>query len=52
MSEVIKLCRRARCCPTIEKLEEDMYIVKDDYDGEVRLTKENIELMHASLSEL
>ena len=52
MNRKINLCGGRRCCPTIEKLEEDLYIIKDDYDGEVRLKKDEIEIMYASLSEL
>ena len=48
----IKLCRRGGCCPTVEKIEEDTYLIKDDYDGEVKLKKENIDILYESLSEL
>lgn len=51
MSKTIKLCRRG-CCPTIEKIEEDKYLVKDDFDGEVILKRDEIEIMYASLEEL
>lgn len=52
MSKTIKLCRRGSCCPTIEKIEKDKYLVKDDFDGEVILERDEIEIMFASLGSL
>ncbi len=52
MSEVMNLCRRSKCCPTMERLEEDKYMIKDDFDGEVILTEENIQIMYEGLKKL
>ena len=38
----INLCGRAKCCPTLEKV-DDGYEIKDDYGGKVKLTRENLE---------
>lgn len=51
MSETIKLCRRG-CCPTIKKIDENKYLVKDDYEGKVILKRDEIEIMYASLERL
>ena len=47
----INLCRRG-CCPTVTKIDEDKYEIKDDNDNVVLLTKENIEILYASMMEL
>jgi DNA-binding transcriptional MocR family regulator len=39
--ERVELCSN-RCCPTISK-EGDNWIITDDYDGEIRLTTEELE---------
>ena len=48
----IKLCRTG-CCPTLEKaIDNDvLYIIRDDDDGEVHLTKENIKIMYDNIKE-
>ena len=47
MGEIIKLCGKSSgCCPTIEMLDDDNFIVKDDYDGKVKLTKEEIRILY------
>jgi len=52
MKKIIKLCGGRRCCPTIEKVSDEEYEIKDDYGGLVKLKKDEIEIMYASLSEL
>lgn len=38
----IKLCRQGSCCPIVEKVGENEFTVKDDYEGSVKLTGEEI----------
>lgn len=40
----IRLCGKRRCCPTAE-ITEEYIIIKDDFGGEVKLTKENLEIL-------
>jgi len=50
--EKIVLCGRGKCCPTIEKKEEN-FVIRDDYDGKVVLTKEQLNLLrNADLEKL
>jgi len=44
----IKMCTRGSCCPTIEfdeSGENTNAIIKDDFDGEVILSVDELELM-------
>jgi len=41
MSEILNLCKRG-CCPTIE-FDNDLVIIKDDYNGKVQLTRDELE---------
>ena len=47
MSEIMLCGRPGKCCPTVEKIEEDLFVIRDDYDGMVKLTNEQIELLYA-----
>jgi len=40
----IKLCTRRSCCPTIE-FNNGVYIIKDDFGGNVKLLKEELDLL-------
>lgn len=42
INETIKICGSCASCPTITKVEEGI-IIKDNYNGIVRLTKEESE---------
>lgn len=48
----IKLCRQGSCCPTVEKTSENEFIVKDDYDGSVKLTSEEIDDLYEAYQKL
>lgn len=48
MNEKIVLCRhknRGGCCPTLEHVKEDEYILKDDNGVKILLSKENIDIL-------
>jgi len=47
MNEKISICRRG-CCPTIERVDGNVFVIKDDYGGSVVLTHEQIDVLHAS----
>lgn len=46
--ETITLCRQGSCCPTLTKTESE-YILKDDYNGSVRLTEDQLTLLKDSI---
>ena len=39
----IVICRGKRCCPTVETT-NDGFVIKDDYGGEVKFTKEEMKV--------
>ena len=42
MSNEVMLCGRPnRCCPSMKK-EADVYVLKDDFGGKVKLTSEQL----------
>lgn len=48
ISEKIKytMCgRNGSCCPVLEQVDEFSFTIKDDYDGTVVLTKEQLSLL-------
>lgn len=45
-SERIVLCKRnSSCCPTIDRVNPDTFIISDDYNGKVQLTKDQFEML-------
>lgn len=40
-----KMCANKSCCPVLEEVEKDKFMIKDDYDGKVVLTKEELTLL-------
>ena len=41
----IMLCgKKGRCCPSVEKI-DDTIVIKDDYQGSVRFTAEQWEIL-------
>lgn len=45
----IKLCRKGSCCPIVERVTEDEYTIADDYNGKVKLTKDQLQMVKESL---
>ena len=50
-NEIIKICGSCGNCPTIMKVENGI-IIKDDYNGMVRLTKEETDKLKELLQNL
>ncbi|NDG51972.1 MAG: hypothetical protein EBY39_02950 [Flavobacteriia bacterium] len=48
---IVLQCGRGRCCPEIIK-KENNFIIKDDYNGEVKLNQEQIKLLQKAISDL
>ncbi len=44
----VRLCRQGSCCPTVEK-EDDAFIIKDDYEGKVKLSKEEFLMLKEAI---
>lgn len=44
----VRLCRQGSCCPTIEKQDEN-FVIKDDFNGEVKLTKEEFIMLREAV---
>jgi hypothetical protein len=38
----ILLCNKKSCCPILEKVSDDEFILTDDYKGKVKLTKDDL----------
>lgn len=52
-----RLCRRGRCCPVVKRIEEEGkfeggIIITDDYDGLVKLTKDEVIILIEDLLSL
>jgi hypothetical protein len=48
----VKLCRPGSCCPIVEKINNDEFIISDDYNGKVRLTKGEVEMLNDVIEQL
>ena len=45
----ILLCNKKNCCPILEKVSEDEFVLTDDYKGKVRLTRDDMNELRKSL---
>jgi hypothetical protein len=47
----IKLCsgRKGSCCPIVEKTSEEEFTISDDYNGKVRITKEQMGILKTTI---
>lgn len=46
-----KMCAARSCCPQIEQVEDDKFIITDDYNGKVQLSKDELVLLQKYLTE-
>ena len=46
------MLRKRQKCPALKKTEDDMYSLKDDFGGEVKLSKEQLNVIQEALKEL
>jgi len=40
--KAILRCRAGSCCPTVEEVSPDEFVIRDDYNGKVTLTREHL----------
>lgn len=43
------MCANKSCCPVLTQIDEQNFTIKDDYDGKVVLTKEELKLLKGFL---
>lgn len=48
----VRLCRAGSCCPIVEKVNENEFTISDDYNGKVRLTKDEVQMLKDALDHL
>lgn len=48
----VRLCRAGSCCPIVEKVNENEFTISDDYNGKVRLTKDEVQMLKDALEHL
>ena len=46
-----KMCANKTCCPELSQLDESTFIITDDYEGKVTLTKEELGLLKTFLDQ-
>lgn len=46
----VRLCRAGSCCPVVEKVGEDEYSITDDYQGKVKITKEQLSILKEAIA--
>jgi len=45
------MCSGKTCCPVLEQVDDNKFIITDDYDGEISITKEELKLLKKFLNE-
>jgi hypothetical protein len=40
------------CCPIVEKVNENEFTISDDYNGKVRLTKDEVQMLKEAFEHL
>lgn len=48
--EKIVLCGKGKCCPTVEKIDDEFYKVTDDDGNSIRVKKEALNLIPDAVS--
>lgn len=43
--ERVVLCGKGKCCPTVEKIDGEFYLVTDDDGNQIRVKKEALNLI-------
>lgn len=52
-SNQILLCNpKKTCCPVLEKVSDDVYTLSDDYQGKVRLSRDELSMMAEAFKKL
>jgi len=45
----VKLCCRKGSCPIVERVSEEEFTISDDYNGKVRITKEQMGILKSTI---
>lgn len=48
----VRLCRDGSCCPIVERVNDNEFTISDDYDGKVRLTKDEVQMLREAIEHL
>ena len=48
----IRLCRAGSCCPIVERVNENEFTISDDYNGKVRLSKDEVQMLKDAIEHL
>ena len=47
--DTVKLCRAGSCCPVVERENDNTFIIKDDYNGVVKITKDELSMLRDAI---
>jgi hypothetical protein len=45
----VRLCRAGSCCPVVEKNDENSFTISDDYNGKVKMTKDELRMLKEAI---
>lgn len=45
----VRLCRAGSCCPVVEKINDGEYSITDDFEGKVKITKEQLSILKEAI---
>lgn len=48
----VKLCRAGSCCPIVERKSDDEYVITDDFEGNVKITKDQMRMLKDAIDVL
>lgn len=46
-----RMCSKDSCCPVLSEIENNKFMITDDYEGQVVLTKDELSLLKNFLNE-
>lgn len=41
----VRLCKKGSCCPIVSREDDGQFTITDDYNGKVRITKEELSML-------
>lgn len=45
----VRLCRAGSCCPVVEKNDENSFTISDDYNGKVKITRDEMKMLKEAI---
>jgi hypothetical protein len=45
----VALCRAGSCCPRVKKVNDDEFLLTDDYNGSVKITKDQLTMLRETI---